>query len=271
MRQAGLALALFVALLLAAQTPPNFRGATITTIHAAGDLRRQIVSVGPGERVWAGYVVPVSQPRHIEICCSYHCGSCALDGDNTNIMTTDGEDLSTSVSVLYRVRDGAITSIRAFSSCAVDAAGAHIYWIEGVDPRASVAMLAAMARGDELMSKKAVFALSLHDGATDALIDLAHHAERSKVRSDALFWLAQTAASKAEAALRDAVDHDPDDEVRGKAVFAISQLPNDQSIPLLADLMRTHRSRNVRKKAAFWLGQKNDPRALQAIEGFLRQ
>jgi hypothetical protein len=35
--------------------------------------------------------------------------------------------------------------------------------------------------------------------------------------------------------------------------------------------MRTHRSKNVRKKAAFWLGQKNDPRALQEIESFLRQ
>jgi HEAT repeat protein len=207
----------------------------------------------------------------MEIGCSYRCGSCSLDDDNINISTNDGDEFSGPVALLYRVRDGAINRIRAFSSCTVQASGAKIVWIEGVAPQASIAMLETMAKSDDSMSKKAVFALSLHDGATDALIDLAHHAERSKVRSDALFWLAQTAAQKAAGTLREAVDNDPDAEVRGKAVFAISQLPNDQSIPLLADLMRTHRSREVRKKAAFWLGQKDDPRALSAIENYLRQ
>jgi hypothetical protein len=272
MRQARLALALFVVLPLAAQQPA-FRGATVTTIRATGDLRRQIVSLGtPSESVWAGYNVPLPQGRHIEVGCSYRCGFCSLDDENISISSsTDGDDLSTPVAVLYRVRDGAINRIRAFSSCAIEASGAKIYWMEGVDPQASISMLEAMAKSDDPMSKKAVFALSLHGGATDALIELAHHAERSHVRSDALFWLAQTAAAKAAGALRESVDNDPDDEVRRKAVFAISQLPNDQSIPLLVDLMRTHRSREVRKKAAFWLGQKDDPRALSAIESFLRQ
>jgi len=273
MRHARLALALVViALPLAAQQPPSFRGATVTTIRASGDLRRQITSLGnPNETVWAGYNVPVIGAHHVEICCSSHCGTCALEGENTNITYVEGDELATSVALLYRIRDHEITKIRPFSSCAVEASGARIYWIEGVEQTASVNMLASMAKGEDSAGKRAVFALSLHAGGTDALIDLAHHAERSKVRSEALFWLAQSAAEKAGRALRDAVDNDPDDEVRGKAVFAISQLPADQSIPLLADLMRNHRSKTVRKKAAFWLGQTNDPRALDAIEGYLRQ
>jgi len=274
MKQLALALAAAAALPLLAQQPPNLRGATISAVRASGDLQRQIVSFdNPAERVWVGYSVKMDRPRQIEICCgSWNCGACSLDGDSTTInVNTSSESLSDTVALLYRVKNGAIATIRAFSNCSVNADGARIYWLEGVDPRASVSMLDSIARSEAGVSKKALFALSLHGGATDALIDIAHHASRSKTRSEALFWLAQTAADKAANAIRDAIENDPDEDVRGKAVFAVAQLPDDQSIPMLTELMRTHHSRNVRKKAAFWLGQKNDPRALAAIEEFLRR
>jgi len=215
----------------------------------------------------------MDRPRQVEICCgSWNCGACSLDGDSTTInVNTSSESLSDTIAILYRVKNGAIAAIRPFSNCTVNAQGARVYWLEGVDPRASVAMLESIARSEDPMAKKSLFALSLHGGATDALIDIAHHAPRSKTRGEALFWLAQTAADKAASAIRDAIENDPDDEVRGKAVFAVAQLPDDKSIPMLAELMRTHHSRNVRKKAAFWLGQKNDPRALEAIEEYLRR
>jgi hypothetical protein len=257
------ALLLAFAFPLLAQTP-NFRGATITTVRAAGDLKRQIESSGAStERAWVGYTIPLARGRRVEVCCS-------LDDDNINIRTSE-DALSDDAAILYRVADGRILSIRVFSSCAISAHGASITWIEGVDSRASVEMLFAMAKSNGPLSHKAVFALGLHEGGTDDLIDLARHSETSKLRSDALFWLAQSAGEKAAATLREAVDNDPDDEVRAKAVFGISQLPNDQSIPMLAELMRTHRSAAVRKKAAFWLGQKNDPRAVEAITSYLRQ
>jgi len=264
MRHAALALLAVVSLPLAAQQNPDFRGATITLVRAAGDLYQQIVSLGSrNERVWVGYTIPGSHTRHVRVCCS-------LEDDDIRMSNYDDGDFSEDVVVLYRVRNGEITTLRAFSSCTINASGVQIDWLQGVDSRASVAMLAAMAKSNSLAGHKAIFALALHEDATDALIDLAHHGERSKVRSDALFWLAQTAAAKAAGVLRDAVDNDPDEDVRAKAVFGIAQLPNDQSIPLLNELMLTHRSARVRKKAAFWLGQKNDPRALEAIESFLR-
>ncbi len=122
------------------------------------------------------------------------------------------------------------------------------------------------------LREKGIFAMmqSHQPEAVDDVLQIAKHDESSKVRGQALFWLSQEAGKKAAGALRDAVDNDPDAEVKSKAIFGISQLPNDESIPLLADLMRNHHNPAVRKKAAFWLGQKNDPRAVAAIEEFLR-
>src|SRR5438874_5419748 len=267
------ALALFLTFPVLAQ-PPSFRGGTIATAHATGDLGRQIANIGSGgDRVWVGYSIPLLRRHHVEVCCnSIDCGVCPLDGEHwSTTIRTDSDAFVDRAAIFFRVRNGAIDSVRAFTGCAIDTSDQKVTWLEDVDPRASVSLLAKLINDDREISKKAVFALSLHEGSTDALIDIAKHHPSSSIRGNALFWLAQTAVVKAEGALRDAVDNDPDDEVRGKAVFAISQLPNDQSIPLLVDLMRTHKSRAVRKKAAFWLGQKNDPRALDAIENFLRQ
>src|ERR1051326_2390940 len=254
--------ALILALTLTLDAQHNFRGAIVEAVHASGDLRHQIESAGTE---WAGYTIPLGSDRHIEICCSLGDGN---DNFNVNIGT---DALSDEASILYHIRDGRISSIRVFSTCAIHAHGAHITWIEGVDPRASVNMLYAMAKENTSISHRAVFAIGLHEGGADPLIDLARHSEYSKVRSEALFWLAQFAVEKAGGPLRDAVDNDPDEEVRAKAVFGISQLPDDQSIPMLADLMRTNRSRAVRLNAAFWLGQKNDARAVEAITDYLRQ
>ena len=230
------------------------------SIPLAADLRHEIVSRGPGnERVWVGYTIPASHARHVRVCCSF-------DNDDMEL-TRVLDDAPQDVSILYAVRNGEIISIRMFSSCLLDRA--RVQWLDHVDPADSIALLSSMARSDSL-AHQAIAALALHENATDALIDLAHHGDRAKIRSDALFWLAETAAEKAGGVLRDAVDNDPDEAVRAKAVFGIAQLPDDQSIPLLDELMRTHKSAMVRKKAAFWLGQKNDPRALAAIESFLR-
>lgn len=233
----------------------------LVSLPLAADLRQQIVSLGPGsEKTWVGYTIPAAHVRRVQLCCS-------LDDDNINV-TTSFDGPAEDVSFVYGVRSGAIVSVRPFTSCGLDRS--RVRWLSGVDSAASVALLADLSKTETMVGRKARFALSLHNDGVDPLIDLAHHGQSSRIRSDALFWLAQTAASKAAGVLRDAVDHDPDEDVRAKAVFGIAQLPADQSIPLLDELMRTHKSAKVRKKAAFWLGQMNDPRALAAIESFLR-
>jgi HEAT repeat protein len=212
---------------------------------------------------WVGYTFTASRTMSV-------CG-CRLDSENMNI--SDDRRGPSEAFLFMKMRDGQATRVRFFTpTCEVDAGGETVTWIENVSPSESISFLRHQVEsGSENSKNGALFALSMHNGATDTLIDIARHNPSSHLRGQALFWLSQQAGEKAAAALLDAVDNDPEDSVRAKAVFGIAQLPNDQSIPMLADLLKHHKSREVRKKAAFWLGQKNDPRALDALTDVLRQ
>ena len=123
---------------------------------------------------------------------------------------------------------------------------------------------------DESFREHLTFVLTLTgDAGIDRLVDLARHDASSRVRGQALFWVAQKAGERAVGALAGAVEDDPDVEVRKRAVFAISQLPRDEGVPKLIALAGTHRDREVRKQAMFWLGQTGDARALAFFEQVL--
>ena len=102
-----------------------------------------------------------------------------------------------------------------------------------------------------------------------SLIELARDYQVAKIRSDALFWLAQRAGQQATATIAEAIDRDPDTEVKKRAVFALSQLPRDEGIPKLIDVAKANRNPAVRQQAMFWLGQSNDARALKFFEDVL--
>ena len=68
--------------------------------------------------------------------------------------------------------------------------------------------------------------------ALTTLPDTAKNDRSTKVRSQALFWLAQKAGREAVAADPGAIENGiPDTEVKKKAVFALSQLPRDEGVP----------------------------------------
>ena len=122
------------------------------------------------------------------------------------------------------------------------------------------------------MREHAVFALteSKVPEALNTVIRVAHEDKSPRVRSQALFWLAQRAGRKmAESAINDAITNDPETEVKKKAVFALTQMPAGDGVPLLIQVARTNRNPEVRKQAIFWLGQNKDPRALAFIEEVL--
>ena len=116
-------------------------------------------------------------------------------------------------------------------------------------------------------------AIALHGDPTalDRLLTLARQGEHARLRSDALFWVAQRAGAQAIGTVSDAIDTDPDLDVKKKAVFALSQMPRDEGVPTLIDVARTNRNREVRKQAMFWLGQSGDPRALRFFEEILEK
>jgi hypothetical protein len=230
---------------------------------------------------WVAYRVATREPVSITCCDGYgswsHCDGCRLEREGSlNINRRDKDDIGplgeSQMMVFTKMRDGAAERVRVFSaSCSVDAGGNTVALVDNVATAQSVAFLRdAVERGEKKARNGALLALSLSEGATDTLIDIAKRNPEREIRGQALFWLSQQAGRKAADALKDAVENDPEESVRSKAVFGISQLPNDESIPLLIDLLKHNQHREVRKKAAFWLGQKNDPRALAAIEDILR-
>lgn len=115
------------------------------------------------------------------------------------------------------------------------------------------------------------FSQNSDPGAEDELFHMAKFDSESKVRGQALFWIAQKAGKRAAAAITDAIQNDPETDVKKKAVFALSQLPREESVPQLIHVADTNQNPAVRKDAFFWLGQSQDPRALAYLEQILKK
>jgi len=117
-----------------------------------------------------------------------------------------------------------------------------------------------------------VFALSVSpvEAAPATLRTLATDHPRARIRSEALFWLAQKPDPQAEAILDQAMRNDPDEDVRRKAVFATSQLPAERAVPILRALVEAQsESRELRKEALFWLAQIDDEAVIPVFDDLL--
>ena len=101
------------------------------------------------------------------------------------------------------------------------------------------------------------------------LLEFAKNDPSTRVRGEAIFWLAQAGGRKWRADISSVIENDPDTQLKEKAVFALSQMPQDEGVPLLINVAKTNKNPAVRKKAIFWLGRTNDPRALDFLEEIL--
>ena len=135
---------------------------------------------------------------------------------------------------------------------------------------------------DDGFRTKLVFDLTLVKGdakksATDELLSLAKNEPSPKVKSQALFWLAQIAGKKAEGdpriarTLGESAKDDPEAAMRKSAIFALSRLPEEQGVPELIQVASTSKDAATRREAIFWLGQKKDPRALAYLEKVVKE
>jgi HEAT repeats len=90
------------------------------------------------------------------------------------------------------------------------------------------------------------------------------------IRSSALFWVGQEAASVVTEGLADvALDEEEDQDVREAAVFALSQRPSEEGVPILMEVARTAREKETRQSAMFWLAQSEDERVYAFFEEIL--
>jgi HEAT repeats len=294
-----------LAIVLLAAVPAGAQGRFTnarTETRAAGQgsdaIGREVRAVASrGGAAWIGYRVAMNNPtgaaRHM--CCydSFNdanacCGMCRLENGGGITMTTgDVQSRGTRITleppteflILARVENGAVMRVRTFTpDCDVDAGNMPVVWLTDVRPDDSVAWLSDLIKAagadrerTNRVGDPALAALSMHTApaALTALIRFAKESESTRLRGQALFWLAQRAGEQAASTITTAIADDPDTDVKKRAVFALSQLPKDEGIPKLIEVARTNRNPAVRKQAYFWLGQTNDPRATAFFEEIL--
>jgi hypothetical protein len=276
MRKLALAasLVLFAATSFAQQ--PRIVHGTVTNVAASSDLGAQI----RGSRTkYIGYTVPEVEGERV-MCCFQHFGdfrsggSCSLDGDGNNFFSNDDRDDPHPASsgvfiVLYRVENGEIVRVRSFSrECVLDANGSAITWINGVDARKSVALLASMiggaSRHSDAMSTLAMHADPSATTELERILNLATASDES--RGNAAFWLGQTRGRRGyEDVLSIARSQSASQHLREKAVFAISQSKEPGAIDELINLAKHDPASHVRGQALFWLSQQAGKKAASAV------
>lgn len=288
------------AVLVAAQQPRISNG-QVTAQAAGTPFIQSFQSLVSGEAsvAWIGYTVPSVHTDGI-MCCvnagstwvsgtmsheSACCSACRIEPAASASGTPataqppapvklEGPD---TLIVLFRVVDRKVERIRMFSEeCALDAGGRPVRWLDNVRSADSVALLETFlpAEADrERITNSAVAALAMHAGpeAGAAVERLARSHTSTRVRGEALFWIAQRGDANADRTILQALEKDPSPEVRKRAVFALSQLAEDVAVPALLGVARQHATPSVRGEAIFWLGQKAGRKAARDITERIEQ
>lgn len=281
---------LFLAQTLNAQTPRVTNAKVETRSGANLQATFQAIVAAQTTPAWVAYSVPAAPGNHESCCWSNDYRGCALEGGRPTGKIDNGPVMlegSSTLVVLYRVANNAVDKSRMVSGdCGLDAGGLPFLYLTGVRPAESIALLETMVtekkdhaiaaiamHGDPAaqQSIERLFRQSPSENIRDktlmwlnlpTLLDAAKNDKSTRVRGQALFWLAQRAGAKEKAAIEASAESDPDVAVKKRAVFAMSQLPKDQGVPLLIQLARTNKTPEVRKQAMFWLGQSKDPQAI---------
>ena len=224
--------------------------AQVETKPATQSLEREVAAaIARGGARWIGYRIRVT---------AGHRGMDCFDRTRVAL------ESATEISVLARYEGPTLTRLRTTTpDCEIDAGGLPVTWLDNVKADDSAAWLTSVIKAAGLANERQNAVVK------PALIELARDYQIAKVRSDALFWLAQRAGQQATATIVEAIDRDPDTAVKKQAVFALSQLPKDEGVPKLIEVAKTNRNAAVRQQAMFWLGQSGDPRALKFFEDVL--
>ena len=237
--------------------------------------------------VWIGYAVPAIDGDP-EACCFNNdssgrsCGQCRLEEGNESF-TSHSENRTAHLEtqfliVMFRAQNRAVEKIRTFSeNCELDAGGRTIYWLTGVDPTQSVALLASLVKGSardlesdgdqDHIADGAVAAIAQHAAleADRALRGFVAPDQPEKLRERAAFWMAAARGKAGFDTLKSLAHSDPDDHFREKLMFDLSVSKEPGAVDALIDSAQNDASPHVRGQAIFWLAQKAGKKAEGAI------
>jgi hypothetical protein len=274
MRTLTFALAFFATAAFAQQ--PHIVHGTVTTVAASTDLGAQV----RGARTrYAGYAVPEVEGTWV-MCCydNYgdvrYGGKCNIDREGSSFTNNDRDDPRPAASgtfvVLYQIESGQVVKVRGYSlECILDGNGAAVTWIEGVDPRKSVAFLTSLIDSPGHHSDYVMGTLALHADPS-ALVELERMlkstAASDETRGHAAFWLTQTRGHRGfEDVLAMARSQATSSHLREKAVFALSQSKDPEAVDALIGLAKVDPVAHVRGQALFWLSQQAGKKAAGAV------
>src|SRR6267154_717225 len=242
------------------------------TVGASLDGAFREIANGAEKAVWVGYSVDQVAGNR-EACCNNNwndgnCGTCRLESGRQLV-------------VLYRLEAKQVVKIRVASNdCTLDAGGLPFFWLTGVKPTDSIALLTTYVRnsdfddhGDRRPGNGALTAIALHaDPSADrALESFVTAVQREGLRRQAAFWMGAARGKAGLTVLQHMAKTDPSSDVRAHVAFALSVSHEAGALDEMIRMAHDDTSPHVRRQAIFWLAQSNDPRALQFFEKVLTQ
>ncbi|HKW96281.1 MAG TPA: HEAT repeat domain-containing protein [Bryobacteraceae bacterium] len=254
----------------------------------AGGLDREFQSLvsAAAQPAWIGWAARAVPGDH-QMCCysSFEdgagnrcCRGCALEGmrgTQTGAAAPGPIPLEASgyILVLIRAEQRRVDRIRTFSAnCELDGGGVPFFWLNGVQPGESIALLSKLAlepeeNGHHRQSEGAIAAIALHaDPAADrALEKFIAPNQPEAVRERTTFWLGSARGHVGYETLTRLIKEDPSDRVREKAIFGLNVSPDPDAVKTMLDIAKNDRSSRVRGQALFWLAHKAGNKEVTAI------
>jgi hypothetical protein len=262
----SIGLVLLAAAALGAQTPKWANARVETRAVTALDRELKALVGAQSAPAWIAYSVPMVAGRH-QMCGGHvHLETTPRGSYDSGVSFLEGP---TNLFVFYRVENRTLDKIRTLSEeCQIDAGGLAVYWLTGVRPEDSVALLSshletyADRKGDAPLSAIAMHATPAADAALDRLAGAGQPEPR---RMQAVFWLGVARGRHGYETVKRLAETDPSDKIRERAVFALTQSKEAQAIETIIAVAKNDRSVRVRGQALFWLGQKAGQKAVAAI------
>ncbi|HLH37577.1 MAG TPA: HEAT repeat domain-containing protein [Bryobacteraceae bacterium] len=266
---------LLLALAIPVFAQPHLENARVETRAARTlDAAFHAIANAAAAPAWIGYALPRAPGPDED-------GSCKawLEPGRANPVppsSTAHLEGATEFYVFLRIENAQVNRIRTFSlDCSIDAGGLTVYWLTGVNPAQSVALLDSFAGAAERrVSNGAIAAIALtRDNSADSALDrLAEASQPEQTRRQAMFWMGVARGRHGYESLVKILANDPSDRVREHAVFALSRSQDSGAIPQIVRAAREDPSARVRGQALFWLAQTAQQRfSEEAIRRAIKQ
>ena len=262
----ALLFSLMVGLPLLTAQPKRLIDAQVQTrTVSSGGLAKQIESLisAQPQPAWAGYIVPAARGRNFGCDGYWRDNEFAVAGGMVYL------EPPKEVLVLFRFNNNQISQIRTMApECDISAGGATFYWLSGVQPDDSVAVLNGYVRQGSHLTESAVNAIGFHAGAAadSALEKFLARDQSETVRVRAARWLGTTRGRRGIELLKPVMASDPNERVRKSAIQAIASSREPEALDILITAAKSERIASMRSEALRGLARRGGPKAVAAIK-----